>query len=306
MDKILGAFDWSLVQSFLAVAEAGSLTGAAQALEQSQPTVGRHIKDLEDQLGAELFLRHPRGLSLSQLGEEILPMARQMQVAMAQISVQAEAGSAQIAGTVRIACSVFAAHHVLPPVVAQLRSAEPEISIVLQPSDDSENLTFREADIAVRMYRPRQLDLVTRRIADIDMGTFAAKSYIQRRGAPTTIQELFDHDVVGYDQSPLMVRAMRDMGHEITPEAFAVRTDNQSAYWELVRTGCGIGFTQAHLGRSDPMMQELNLGIDIPALPIWLTARQDVRRIPRVDRIWDLLVELVPQVLKKTREATKS
>ncbi|MEM6310693.1 MAG: LysR family transcriptional regulator [Pseudomonadota bacterium] len=299
MDKSLGAFDWSLIQSFLAVADSGSLTGAATALGQSQPTVGRHIKELEEQLEAELFLRHPRGLSLAPMGEDILPLARHMQSAMAKISVHAEAGSARVAGTVRIACSVFAAHHVLPPVIAQLREAEPEISLVLQPSDDSENLTFREADIAVRMYRPQQLDLVTRKIADIEMGTFAAKSYIQRRGAPTTLQDLFAHDVVGYDQSPLMVQAMRDMGHHITPEAFAVRTDNQSAYWELVRAGCGIGFTQAHLGRSDPLVQELALGIDIPPLPIWLTARQDVRRIPRVDRIWQLLLDLVPEVLRQ-------
>lgn len=299
MDKSLGAFDWSLIQSFLAVADSGSLTGAATALGQSQPTVGRHIKELEEQLEAELFLRHPRGLSLAPMGEDILPLARHMQSAMAKISVHAEAGSARVAGTVRIACSVFAAHHVLPPVIAQLREAEPEISLVLQPSDDSENLTFREADIAVRMYRPQQLDLVTRKIAGIEMGTFAAKSYIQRRGAPTTLQDLFAHDVVGYDQSPLMVQAMRDMGHHITPEAFAVRTDNQSAYWELVRAGCGIGFTQAHLGRSDPLVQELALGIDIPPLPIWLTARQDVRRIPRVDRIWQLLLDLVPEVLRQ-------
>ena len=95
-----------------------------------------------------------------------------------------------------------------------------------------------------------------------------------------------------------MVRAMADLGYDITPEAFVVRTDNQSAYWELVRAGCGLGFTQAHLGRADPLVQELDVGIDIPTLPIWLTARQDVRRIPRVDRVWSMLADLIPQVLR--------
>lgn len=298
MPDTLSSLDWSLIQSFLAVSKHGSLTGAATALGQSQPTVGRHIKELEETLETELFQRHPRGFALTQTGQDILPLAQQMEAAMAEISVQAASASNQLEGTVRLACSVFAAHHVLPPVLAQMRHAEPAISLVLQPSDDSENLTFREADIAVRMYRPSQLDLVTRKIADIEMGTFAAKSYIQRKGAPAKVDDLFEHDIVGYDQSPLMVRAMADLGYDITPEAFVVRTDNQSAYWELVRAGCGLGFTQAHLGRADPLVQELDVGIDIPTLPIWLTARQDVRRIPRVDRVWSMLADLIPQVLR--------
>lgn len=298
MANPLASTDWSLVQSFLAVAETGSLSAAATFLGQSQPTLGRHIKTLETALEADLFERHPRGLRLSGVGARLLPAAERMRAAMADLETLAETEAGRPGGTVRIACSVFVAHHVLPPVIARLRQAAPEIALVVHPSDDSDNLVFREADIALRMYRPEQLGLVTRRIAEISMGAFAARDYIQRRGRPGTLEDLFGHDVVGYDRVTLMIDVMARLGVEISAEDFAVRTDNQSAYWELVRAGCGVGFTQAHLGRSDPLVEELFLGIDIPSLPIWLTAQEDVRRIARVDRIWDLLADWVPEVLQ--------
>lgn len=281
--------DWSLVQSFLAVADTGSLSAAAKQLGHSQPTLGRHIKALEDALGTELFHRHTRGFSLTDTGVHMLPAARQMAAAMAQIALVAEAGSARVEGTVRIACSVFAAHHLLPHIVAHIRAQEPAISVVVQASDDSDNLLFREADIALRMYRPRQLDLITRHVLDIPLGVFAARSYVQRRGRPSTVKEMHSHDLVGYDRLTLILDAMAAMGIPAKPEDFPVRTDNQTAYWELVRAGAGIGFVQAPVGRADPSVVEIDIGLELPALPVWLTAHEAVRRTPRVSRVWELL-----------------
>lgn len=291
MDNSLASVDWSLLQSFLAVAESGSLSGAAESLGHSQPTIGRHIRNLEEALNVELFQRHPRGLRLTASGARIRPAAEEMRSAMNQIALLAEAEAGEPHGTVRIAASVFAAHHVLPPMLARIRAVASAISLVLHPSDDSDNLTFREADIAVRMYRPSQLDLVTRHIGDIEMGVFAAHGYLDRQGSPESASDLKSHDIIGYDQSPLIIDGMAAMGMPYTMDDFPLRTDNQTAYWELVRSGGGIGFTQAHVGRADPFVEELDLGIEIPSLPIWLTAHETVRRIPRVDRIWTLLSE---------------
>ncbi len=281
--------DWSLVQSFLAVADTGSLSGAAQKLGQSQPTIGRHIKALEAHLGIELFQRHARGLTLTAIGADMVPSAREMQRAMAALALTAEARAGSLKGTVRIACSLFFAHHVLPPIIADLRRSAPEISLVVQPSDDSENLLFREADIAIRMYRPTQLELVTQHVADVRMGVFAAKTYLARRGKPTSAEELWTHDLVGYDASRLILDQMAAMGWSAEAEDFAVRCDNHPAYWELICAGCGVGFTQLRVGRADPRVQELTLGIDIPSLPVWLTASPSVRKTPRVDRVWQHL-----------------
>lgn len=289
MVRLLPSTDWSHVQSFLAVAETGSLSAAAAKLGQSQPTLGRHVKALEDELGVELFHRHARGLSLTNIGADIRPAAEAMRAAMATIALKAEAQSATSQGTVRIASSDFMAHHVLPGMLADIRAEFPGIQLVLIPSDNTENLLFREADIAIRMYRPNQLELVTRHVADIELGTFAAFSYLERRGRPETAADLLDHDMVGFDQSTLITDTMNTLGWPAGPETFAVRCDHHPTYWEMVRAGCGVGFTQAEVGRADPLVEELELGLDIPPLEVWLTAHQTVRKAPRVDAIWQAL-----------------
>lgn len=290
--------DWSLIQSFLAVAETGSLSGAARALHQSQPTIGRHIKTLEQTLDVELFARHPKGLRLTQTGTEMRPAAEAMRAAMNQIALTAEATSDRATGTVRIACSVFAAHHMLPPIIADLRVKHPAIQLVLQPSDDSDNLLFREADIAVRMYRPDQIGLVAQHLGDVEMGVFAAHGYLARIPELRALDDVRALEIVGYDQSTLIIDAMRAMGYPVTVEDFAVRTDNQSAYWELVRAGCGIGFTQLHVGLGDPAVTRVLEEVPIPSLPVWLTAQETVRRTTRVDLVWRGLEQGLRALLK--------
>jgi len=283
--------DWSLIQSFLAVAETGSLSAGARASGHSQPTLGRHVSTLEKSLGASLFDRHTRGLSLSDTGAQLLPMARQMRSAMNQIALTAAGQSQALDGTVRITASVFASQHLLPPVLANIRAIEPKIQLDLVPSDATENLLFREADIAVRMYRPTQLDIVTRHITDLSLGVFAARSYLDRAGRPQFLEDILDHDLVGYDRNDLIIRTMGAMGWAITRDDFAVRCDNQATYWELVRAGCGIGFSQISVGRADPEVEELALGLDIPPLPVWLASHQAMRQTPRIRRVWGLLAD---------------
>ena len=299
MDNVITPQDWSLIQSFLAVAETGSLSAAARTLGRSQPTLGRQIQSLEQTLGAQLFDRHARGLKLSETGNNLLPLARQMHQAMNEIALTAAGQSQQLEGSVRITASVLTSHYVLPMIFAAIRAAEPAIQLDLIPSDTTENLLFREADIAIRMYRPTQLDIVTRHIVDVEMGAFAARSYIDRKGRPQSADDMLNHDLVGYDSNDLIVRTMRDMGWPITRESFAVRCDNQATYWELVRMGCGIGFSQAGVGRTDPFVEELDFGIEIPNLPIWLAAHQAMRQTPRIRRIWDLLADGLRQHLAK-------
>lgn len=289
MDKTLSSLDWSLIQSFLAVAETGSLSGAARRLGASQPTLGRHIRTLEETLKVELFQRHARGFELTALGQEMLTHARQMEAAMAGLSLVAAGGETRLEGDVRIATSVFMAHHVMPAIIADIRRAEPDIQIDLVPSDSSENLLFREADIAVRMYRPEQLDMVTKHLGDIRLGMFASRAYLDRKGYPRDADDLRHHDVVGYDSNDDIIREMRAMGIPASRDWFAVRCDNQSAYWELVRAGCGLGFCQANVARNDPEMVEVPLDFPLPVLPVWLTAHEALRHTPRIARVWELL-----------------
>lgn len=289
MDKSLSSLDWSLVQSFLAVAETGSLSAGARQLGTSQPTLGRQIKQIETQLGAELFRRQPRGLALTRTGAALVRPAQTMRDAMQQIALTAAGQQARLEGTVRITASVATSVMHLPPIISRIRALEPQIAIELVPTDDSRNLLYREADIAVRMYRPTQLDLVTQHLGDIELSIFAAKSYLAERGVPQSLAEFAEHDFVGYDTHLHIIDGMAAFGIIVDRDQFKVRCDDHIAYWELVRAGCGIGFAQANVGRADPLVGEIMMGIEMPRLPIWLTAHEAMRQTPRIRRVWELL-----------------
>ena len=158
----LRTLDWSLIQAFVAVAGTGSLSAAARALDQSQPTLGRQIKRLEAATGLDLFHRQPRGLILTEQGEALLPAARRMAEGFGALTLATAGMGDGLTGTLRITASEIVAFHHLPPVLSRIREAAPGLEIVLLPSDTTENLLFRDADIAVRMYRPDQQEIVTR------------------------------------------------------------------------------------------------------------------------------------------------
>ncbi|WP_306456918.1 LysR family transcriptional regulator [Pelagimonas varians] len=286
-----------MIQSFLAVAETGSLSEAARQLGVSQPTVGRQVRSIEDHLEVTLFNRQPRGLALTETGKALLPHARQMADGLRTISLIAAGRSDKLSGPVRITASVFTAQYQLPPILAQLRAEEPEISIDLVPSDKTENLLFREADIALRMYRPEQLDIVTRHIGDLELGIYAARSYLDRVGRPETFDDLFDFDMVGYDRNDDILRGMRELGLAAQRDWFVTRCDHHAVYWELIRAGCGIGFAQVSIADSDPQVERLFAQFPMPTLPLWLASHEAVRSTPRIKRVWDALAAgLLPRV----------
>ena len=287
----LAKLDWSLVQTFLAVAETGSLSEAARRLGISQPTAGRQVRQIEAALEVTLFTRQPRGLALTETGAALLPHARAMGEGLRGLSLAAAGRSDRLSGPVRITASVFTAHHHLPPILAKLRQEEPEISIDLVPSDRSENLLYREADIAVRMYRTEQLDIVTRHLGALELGVYAAKSWLDRVGRPENFAEFLKLDLVGYDRSDLILRGMRDMGIDAQRDWFATRCDQHGVYWELIRAGCGTGFAQACVAEHDPTVERLFADMTLPTLPVYLAAHEAIRTSPRIRRVWDALAE---------------
>jgi len=285
----LTQIDWTLVRNFLAVAETGSLSAAARRLHVSQPTLGRQMKQMEADLGVTLFLRQPRGLSLSEAGQAMLPAARRMQEAMSDIAMTVAGRDTETAGTVRITASEVVAQQILPSVISQIRQSNPEITIDLTATDSSDNLLFREADIAIRMYRPEQLEIVTRKLGDMQLAVCAASSYLATCRRPETANDLLEHALVGYDESELILRGMRDLGWPATRDWFTTRCDSQNTYWELIRSGCGVGFGQRWLIDRTDGVERLDLGVEIPPLPVWLATPQALRNIPRISTVWQAL-----------------
>jgi DNA-binding transcriptional LysR family regulator len=230
-------------------------------------------------------------MELSETGAELLEPARAMRDAAARFSVIAAGSGETLSGTVRITASMTASQYILPSIIADIRAAEPEIEIDLIASDAVENLLFREADIAVRMFRPEQLDVVTRHLGDVALGLFGAKSYLDRVGRPETMDHLMMLDFVGYESNSEMIDGFRAAGREVDRHFFRTRCDCHTVNWELMRAGCGLGFGVRSLGLADPTLEEVDLGLPIPSIPVWLTAHAALRQTPRIRRVWDLLTK---------------
>lgn len=285
--------DWTLWRSFEAVVARGSLSGAARALGLSQPTLGRHVEALERALDVTLFERSLQGLRPTEAALRLYEPVAAAHRALAEAALLAEGSSTVLSGSIRITSSAVTSHYVLPPMLRQLRNDFPNIAIELVPSDSAENLLLREADIAVRMFRPTQLDLVTRRLGAIPVVACAHQTYLARRGMPASAEELTTHDLVGFDRSDLIIDAARAMGHRLQRQDFVIRTDSQTAMWELLRAGLGIGFAQSGLVESTPGMIRLLPDLPVPPLEVWLTTHRELFTSRRIRAIYDRLGEML-------------
>ena len=281
--------DWTLTRSFLAVAETGSLSRAARDLGLSQPTLGRHIAEMEAALGLTLFTRLPKGLAPTEAALDLLPHARAMRDAAAHLALAAAGRDRALTGTVRVTASRIVAHHILPPMLASLRVRHPGIEIELVASETTENLHFREADIALRMYRPTQENVVTRHLTDLPTGLYAAHSQIARQGLPQTPDDLLSMDFVGFDRSDLILRTMAQLGIKRRREDFKIRCDDQLVYWQMVRAGLGVGGMQRLIGDADATVARIAPFVSMPPLPVWLTAPEALRQTPRIRAVLDHL-----------------
>ena len=288
-------FDWRLVRSFLAALDQGSLLGAARVLSASQPTIGRHIAELEAQLGVLLFERTGRGLLPTATALQLAESARAMDNAANELARNVSGLEPGISGTVRITASQPVACYVLPPILAQMRLALPDIQVELVASNLVSNLLRREADIALRMVQPDQASLVVKRIAKVTLGTYAHRDYLRRRGTPKQPQDLLNHELVGSDRDEAILKGMAGFGMPVTREAFAFRCDDLIAYWEAVRAGLGIGFIADYLAATDRDVVAVLPMIKVPPLPIWLTVHREIRTSRRIRAVYDFLSQAVPK-----------
>ena len=291
--------DWSLWRSFGAVVEHGSLSAAARALGLSQPTLGRHVEALEQALGVGLFERTLTGLRPTGTALKLYEPVQAAQAALAQAGLLAAGASATPAGSVRITSSTVMCHYVLPPLLHDIRQEFPQVTIELVPSDSAENLLLREADIAVRMFRPTQLELIAKRLGELPIVCCAHQRYLDRRGAPDGPEALRGHDLIGFDRSDMLIAAARRMGFELTRDDFTVRTDSQTNAWELLKAGLGIGFAQSILVDETPGLVRLLPDFNPPPLEVWLTTHRELFTSHRIRAIYDRLSEGLTRLCAK-------
>lgn len=290
-------FDWSLVRSFLAVLEQGSLLAAARQLKSSQPTIGRHVTELESQLGLVLFERTGRGLLPTESALRLAESARAMQLGADALARNAMGADHAISGTVRITASQPVSCYVLPPLLAQMRLSLPDVQVELVASNAVSNLLRREADIAVRMVQPEQATVIARRVGKVALRACAHQDYLRRRGMPRKPADLLEHHLIGGDRNDETLKGFAAGGIPATREHFAFRTDDLIVVWEAVRAGLGIGFVSEHQIRTDPAVITLLPKLKIQPLPVWLAVHKEVRTSKRIRAVYDFLADALPRAL---------
>ena len=179
-------FDWNRARAFLVTAQEGSFSAAARALGQAQPTLGRQVAALEEELGVALFERIGHRLVLTETGAQLAEQVRAMNDAAMRFSLIAAGQSQTIDGVVRLAASQAVSGHLLPPVVESLRKRHPGLEVEIVVSNTTSDLRQREADIAVRHVRPEGPDLVARLVKERSGAhLYGSAAYLKRIGNPT-------------------------------------------------------------------------------------------------------------------------
>ena len=266
---------WDLIRDFLAVAEHGSLSRAARQRAVSQPTLSRNIQAIETLTKLNLFQRSTQGLSLTEAGISLVAAAQQMEQGATRFTRLASGLSETLQGEIRISANDLVGTLLLPPALAAFRRKHPRLQIELVIDNHTTNISRRDADIALRMYRPTQPDLIARRLPDLAVGFFAHHDFIQRNGQPKDLVELFAMDVIGFDTLSDMLDGARAAGLSLSHEDFPLRTDHMLAQLNLARAGAGIVGTQCGLARQYPELEAVLPELDLPGLEFWLVSHSD-------------------------------
>jgi DNA-binding transcriptional LysR family regulator len=287
-------FDWNRARAFLITAEEGSFSAAARALGQAQPTLGRQVSALEEEVGVALFERVGHTLTLTPTGLEMLEAVRAMNEAAGQFSRIAEGQSQSLEGTVRVAASQAVSAHLLPPVLARIQKNHPAIHLELVVSNATSDLRKREADIAVRHFRPQGEDLVGKLVKkESGAHLYATRAYLKRIGNPKTPKDLLEKGrILGFEDTKLMSQMMQAQGYPVDEGTFSIITDDHLVQWQLAKKGMGMCVMMEEVGDADSQLQRaLPNHKPVVTLPIWLISHRELKTSRRIRVVFDLLAE---------------
>jgi DNA-binding transcriptional LysR family regulator len=282
-------FDWNHTRAFLVTAEEGTLSAAAKALGMTQPTLSRQVSALEAQTQTTLFERVGQRLVLTDSGIELLEHARSMGNAALQFSLAASGQSQQIEGSVAISAGELDAVYRLPKIIAKLRQAEPGIDIEVIVTNQSSDLKRREADIAIRSFRPTQDDLIAKKLGEEVIWLYGTEDYLAQF---PTFSDTSEIQIIGFNQNIDLSDVLNQQGWSVSKQNFGLITSFQILQLELCKEGLGIIFFPEFIGDKDPSLVRAfeHMG---PAfqLPVWLVCHQELRTNLRVRRVFDFIAQ---------------
>jgi len=287
--------DWDKIRIFLNVAEAGSFTRAGDDIGLSQSAVSRQISALERELKAPLFHRHARGLILTEQGDLLFRAARDMKLRLENTRARLVETSERPSGDLRVTTTVGLGSSWLAGRISEFLDLYPDVRVELVLTNEELDLAMREADIAIRMRRPAQPDLIQRRLFTVHYHAFASPDYVKRFGEPKTIADLDEHRLVSFGGNEpsylLATHYLANIGREgedRRPVHFTV--NNITALHKAMEAGIGVGILPDYAVEGDESLVQVMREVEMPTMESYLVYAEEMRTVARVQAFRDFLV----------------
>ncbi len=287
---------WDDLRVFLAVHRARSHAAAGRALHVAPTTVGRRLAALEAAVGARLFTRGPEGLLATEASRSLLARAGRMEAEVLEAERELAGADARPTGTVLITTGDGFATYILAPALPAFLAAHPGLSVEVRAEGRALDISRGEADVALRLFRPRERSLVARRLGVERYGLFAAPAYLARRGTPRVARDLAGHDLVLYDRELDRLRTQIWFRQAAAGARIAVRANTTTLLQAACAAGAGIASLTASYVRGDPRYVRVLPRLEPPPNDLWAVTHPDLRSTARVAAILRFLEQLVREV----------
>lgn len=286
--------DWADMRMFLAIVEEGSLMAAAEQLELTQPTVGRRLAAMEDRLGLPLFVRTGRRMQLTDTGHLILENARRMEREMLAIERAVEVQSKGLSGEVVITSTEGTGTEWLAPELREFHKRHPDIVLNVRVDNRSMDLVRREADIALRLGRPTEPDLIARFLVNIGFGLYASESYLRNKPELQSLDDLVDHDVIAiYGPRGVPHLTFNSDAQEPSPGKIVFATNSPAAQISAARSGYGIAAISHRWAAMYNELKPVLPDLTVAETQMWLVTHEELRHSARIRAVSDFLAERI-------------
>lgn len=284
-------FNWDDVRYFLTLHRLGTLAAAGAALKLDPTTVGRRLAKLEEELGARLFDRTPSGYLLTDAGHRLLPRAERIEREALGVERDVAGEDQKLEGVVRLTATEMLTTRFIAPHLRRFREHFPEIQLELHCTNLDVNLARREADIALRLARPTQEDLIIKRLSFIDLGLYASLDYVDRYGLPK--ESLAGHQLILFANTRPFRRENDWLMARMDGAHLALRSDSVSAIYSAAVAGAGIALLPCLVADNDRHLVRVPLEGAPEPRQIWQAVHKDLRDSARIRAVLDFVGEVV-------------
>jgi DNA-binding transcriptional LysR family regulator len=274
----MAELEWDDLRYVLAVANAGSLAGAARRLGVNHTTVLRRIDAFEKRLGLRLFERLPTGYVLTAGGEELIAAARHIDETVTSLQRKLVGQDLRLSGTVRVTTTDTLMGSILPEILADFRTTHPGIQVEIAVSNLMFNLTKRDADVAIRPAKDPPETLIGRRIAKIAFAIYGSAGYLANHEA----KNLADHQWVGPDDSLAGTSVAQWMRSKLPESEIVLRADSLMALRQAAQAGLGLAALPCYLGDTTPDLVCVHRPIPEMETALWILTHEDLRHTARI------------------------